>query len=222
MKQRAVLIALVLICLVTVVGLVEVRGWEESREGESRRHRATSPGPPSASGADPETGAVAEQILQEAEDSVKRIRILIQESRRGNSESQFELGWMIRDEANEWYKRVPSNDLQTFKAVAKAQAKAMLEVRTWFTRAAEQGHEGAQMELSGMYRRKYPPDYSFMTDYILSYAWLKVALDRGASSHTNGQPTDKVLRERMTPEQVAEAEKLAAELQKRIPSSKPE
>ena len=69
MKQRAVLIALVLVCLVTVVGLVEVRGWEESREGESRRHRATSPGPPSASGADPETGAVAEQILQEAEDS---------------------------------------------------------------------------------------------------------------------------------------------------------
>ena len=130
MKQRAVLIALVLVCLVTVVGLVEVRGWEESREGESRRHRAPSPGPPSASGADPGTGAVAEQILQEAEDSVKRIRTLIQESRRGNSESQFELGWMIRDNINKWYKRVPSNDLPNLQVLPKAQAEAMLEVRT--------------------------------------------------------------------------------------------
>lgn len=32
MKQRAVLIALLLVCLMTVIGLVEVRGWEESED----------------------------------------------------------------------------------------------------------------------------------------------------------------------------------------------
>lgn len=171
-------------------------------------------------GADPEKGTVAEQILREAEDSVKQIRTVIEDARRGNPESQFQLGWMIRDNIDEWHKRVPSNDLPNFQALAKARAEAMLEVRTWFTRAAEQGHDMAQMELSKLYRRKYPPDFSFMTDYVVAFAWLKVALDKGASSHTNGQPTDKVLRTKMTAEQVAEAEKLVAELQERIASSK--
>ena len=169
---------------------------------------------------DPETGTVAERILQEAEESAKQIKALVKDARQGNPESQFQLGGMIRDNIDEWHKKVPSNDLPNFQALAKARAQAMLEVRTWFTRAAEQGHDMAQMQLSKLYRRKYPPDFSFMTDYVVAYAWLKVALDKGASSHTNGQPTDKVLRKKMTAEQVAEAGKLAAELQERIASSK--
>lgn len=41
MKQRATLIALALACLVTVVGLVELWGWEESeREPETARRPA--------------------------------------------------------------------------------------------------------------------------------------------------------------------------------------
>ena len=35
------------------------------------------------------------------------------------------------------------------------------------------------MRLSSLYSRKCPPDYSFMTDYVLAYAWLTVALDKG-------------------------------------------
>ena len=175
-------------------------------------------------GADSETGTVAEQILQEAEDSVKQIRAVIEDARRGNPESQFQLGSMIRDNINEWYKRVPSNDLPNFESLRTAQAEAMLEARTWFTRAAEQGHDGAQMELSKLYRRKYPPDYLSMTDFILSYAWLKVALDKGASAYTtefgHKVTTESWLRRKMTAEQVAEAEKLAVKIQERIESSK--
>ena len=176
-------------------------------------------------GTDAEKGTVAERILQEAEASVERIKTLIEDARRGDPESQFQLGWMIRENINQWHKRVPSNDLPNFEALPKTQAEAMLEARTWFTRAAEQGHDMAQMELSSLYRRKYPPDYSFMTDYILSYAWLKVALDKGASSYKTvfGQrvPTDSWLRRKMTTEKVAEAEKLAAEIKERIKASKP-
>ena len=175
-------------------------------------------------GTDPETGTVAERIVQEAEASVERIKTVIEDARRGDPESQFQLGRMIRDNINEWYKRVPSNDLPNFEALPKAQGKAMLEARTWFTRAAEQGHDGAQMELSKLYRRKYHADYSFMTDYILSYAWLKVALDNGASSYKtvfgHRVPTDSWLRTKMTTEQEAEAEKLSAKIQERIESSK--
>ena len=43
-----------------------------------------------------------------------------------------------------------------------------------------------------------------MTDYVLAY----------------GRPTDKVLRAKMTAEQVAEAGKLAVKIQERIESSK--
>ena len=177
-------------------------------------------------GDDPEKDTVAERILQEAEESVKQIRTLIEDSRRGEPESQFRLGWMIRDNINGWHEKVPSINFPNFRALAKARAEAMLEVRTWFTRAAEQGHDGAQIELSKLYRRKYPPEYSYMTDYILSYAWLKVALDKGASSHTttagHTEPTDSWLRKKMTAEQVAEAEKLTAEIQERIKASKPQ
>ena len=175
-------------------------------------------------GADSETGRVAEQILREAEDSVKQIRTVIEDARRGNPESQFQLGSMIRDNIREWYKRVPSDALPNFQAHVNAEAEATLEVRTWFTRAAEQGHDLAQMRLSSLYSRKYPPDYSFMTDYVLAYAWLKVALDKGASSYTtmvgHKVTTESWLRRKLTVEQVAEGEKLAAEIQERIASSK--
>ena len=176
-------------------------------------------GPPMAfGGSDPETGTVAEQIVQDAEDSVKRIKTLIEDARKGDPESQFDLGRMIRDKAPEygWYTRTPVSESP---ATWKAHAKGMMEARSWLAQAAEQGHLRAQMELSRIYRRKYPPGYSFMTDYILSYAWLKVAMDKGASEHTNGQPADKMLRKKMTAEQVAEADKLAGEIQERIESS---
>lgn len=165
-----------------------------------------------------ETGTVAEQIVQDAEDSVKRIKTLIKDAQRGDSESQFDLGKMIRDKAPEYwrYTRTPVDESP---ATLKAHAKGMMEARSWFARAAEQGHLGAQMELSRIYRRKYPPGYSFMTDYILSYAWLKVAMDKGAREYTNGQSMDKRLREKMTAEQVAEAEKLAGEFRVRIETS---
>lgn len=157
-------------------------------------------------GADPKTGTVTEQILQESEDSVKQIRAVIENARQGNSKSQYRLGMMIQDKA--------------YKSGGVAHARAMLEALIWFTRAAEQGNYMAHMALHNLYRAKYPPAYSFMANYVLSYAWLKVAMDQGVSSTTNGQPSDKVLRKKMTAEQVAEAEKLAADLRESISSFK--
>lgn len=157
-------------------------------------------------GADPKTGTVAEQILEESEDSVKQIKTVIENARQGNPESQYQLGMMIKDKA--------------YKAGGVARAEAMLEALIWFNRSAEQDNYMADMALHNLYSDKYPPAYSFMTNYVLSYAWLKVALDKGVSSTTNGQPSDKVLRKKMTAEQVAEAEKLAAEIQERIETAK--
>lgn len=167
-------------------------------------------------GAESETGTVAERILQEAEDSVKQIKTLIKDAQRGDPEAQYQLGFMIRNKFNQYE---GPNDLQAIQAHHKARSGALLEARTWFARAAEQGHDGAQLALYRLYRRKYPPGYSLMPDYVRAYAWLKVALDKGASAHVNGQPAEKMLRGKMTAEQLTEAEKLAAEIEERIQSS---
>ena len=153
-------------------------------------------------GADPKTGTVAEQILEESEDSVKQIKTVIENARQGNPESQYQLGMMIKDKA--------------YKAGGVARAEAMLEALTWFTRAAEQDNYMAHMALHHLYSAKYPPAYSFMTNYVLSYAWLKIAMDKGVSSTTNGQPSDKVLRKKMTDDQVAEAEHLSRQIEREI------
>ena len=150
-----------------------------------------------------ETGTVAEQIVQDAENSVKRIRTVIADAQRGSPEAQFRLGMMILDKVKNLGR--------------KRQANAAQEALPWFTRAAEQGHEDAQRHLSLLYSINCPLE---MINYVRAYAWLKVALDKGASITRNGQPADKVLRKKMTAEQVAEAEKLAAEIQERIKASK--
>ena len=150
-------------------------------------------------------GGAAEQILQEVEDSAKQIRTVIESARRGTPEAQHQLGMMILDKIHEYGE--------------EERAEAVLEARAWLSRAAEQGHDRAQLQLGILYSEEYPPDYSFLTDYVMAYTWLTVALDKGASAPTNGQLADGALQKKMTAEQVAVAQKLAGELQKHIESS---
>jgi len=99
-------------------------------------------------------------------------------------------------------------------------AKALLEARTWLTRAAEQGHDSAQLQLWILYSDEYPVEYSILTDYVMAYTWLKIASDNEASDSPTGQAADRALQEKMTTEQVAVAQKLAAGLSQRIESSR--
>ena len=153
-----------------------------------------------ANGAAP--GTVAAEILQEAEDSAKWIRAVIEASQRGTPESQHQLGMIILDRAHGYG--------------GEERAKAVLEARTWLSRAAEQGHDSAQLQLWVLYSDEYPPEYSFLTDRVMAYTWFKIAFDNEASDSPTGQAADRALQERMTAEQVAVAQKLAAELQERI------
>ena len=149
-----------------------------------------------ANGAAP--GTVAAEILREAEDSAKRIRAVIEASQQGAAESQHQLGMIILDTACEYG--------------GEECAKAVLEARTWLTRAAEQGHDSAQLQLWILYSDEYPPEYSILTDHVMAYTWLKIAFDNEASDSQTGQVADKALQEKMTTEQVAVAQKLAAGL----------
>ena len=156
-----------------------------------------------ANGAAP--GTVAAEIMQEAEDSARRIRTVVESALRGTPESQHQLGMIILDRAHGYG--------------GEERAKSVLEARTWLTRAAEQGHDSAQLQLWILYSDEYPPEYSFLTDRVMAYTWLKIALDNEASDSPTGQAADRALQEKMTPEQVAVARKLAAGLSHRIESS---
>jgi len=157
-----------------------------------------------ANGAAP--GTVAAEIVQEAEDSAKQIRTIVESALRGIPESQHQLGMIILDRAHGYG--------------GEERSKSVLEARTWLTRAAEQGHDSAQLQLWILYSDEYPAEYSILTDYVMAYTWLKIASDNEASDSPTGQAADRALQEKMTTEQVAVAQKLAAGLSQRIESSR--
>ena len=80
-------------------------------------------------------------------------------------------------------------------------------------KAAEQGDSEAQFSLGAMYSlgRGIPEDD------VEAYAWMILATAQGNKEAVKGK---NVLRPKLTAEQVAEAQKLAAELFERIESAK--
>ena len=87
------------------------------------------------------------------------------------------------------------------------------EAIRWYCKAAEQGDSFAQQQLA----RKYEDGEGVLQDFVQAHAWLNLAALGG-----RGSALLKLLEERMAPEQVAEAQKLAAELRERIEVSKSE
>lgn len=76
-------------------------------------------------------------------------------------------------------------------------------------RAADQGHASAQFTLGGMYAK----GEGVLEDYVQAYTWFILAAAQGEE---RAFKLKDELRLAMTSEQVAEAQKLAAELQERI------
>ena len=76
------------------------------------------------------------------------------------------------------------------------------EAIKWFQKAAEQGHAVAKLHLGAMYAegRGVPQDY------VRAYMWFNLAKAQGEQKAT--EPLDMAAR-RMTPAQIAEAQKLA-------------
>ena len=83
----------------------------------------------------------------------------------------------------------------------------------WYRKAAEQGSSLAPTRLAEMYFR----GVAVPRDDVKAYAWTIVA---GAQRRRKPVEFRDDLRRRMTTEQVAEAQKLAAELKERIEASK--
>lgn len=108
---------------------------------------------------------------------------------------QFRLGLMYYNGEG-----VPKNDREAIK---------------WFRKAAEQGHASAQHNMGYMYYN----GYGVTKNHVRAYAWMSLAAAQGAED--SAKTRDEIATE-MTPEQIAEAQKLAAELYERIEASKSE
>ena len=111
---------------------------------------------------------------------------------QGNAAAQNNLGVMY-DEGES----VPQDDREAVK---------------WYRKAAEQGNAAAQYNLGVM----YDLGEGVPKDWVKAYAWLSLSAANGKENAARGKD---LLRSRMTAEQVAEGQKLAAELFDRIESS---
>ena len=89
------------------------------------------------------------------------------------------------------------------------------EAVKWFRKAGRQGNALAQFKLGTV----YDFGWGVPEDDVKAYAWMILAAAQGEKDAIEAKDS---LREKMTAEKVAEAQKLAAELYKRVEASKPE
>jgi len=157
----------------------------------------------------------------------------------GNAEAQGFVGGMYmngkgvskdRTEAEKWFRRSAGQGHpmgQVFLGVLYHRSKARTEAVRWFRRAAEQGLVASQ-NFMGKY---YENGWGVPQDYVQAHKWYNLAASRsqGKVSLSQSQGLNKKLMQenqdkhesyvrdrnslekKMTPSQVAEAQKLARE-----------
>ena len=112
---------------------------------------------------------------------------------QGDAHAQYGLGLMYANGHG-----VPKDDTEALK---------------WYRKAAEQGDAEAQSSLSGMYFF----GIGVPQDYVEAYAWTSVAATNGGIAAKEGLPVAKA---KLTPDQLAAAEKRIEELTEQINANK--
>ena len=161
-----------------------------------------------------ELRGVAEQGDEEA------LHELQKAADQGDADAQFNLGhiysWgcagVVRDskEAFKWFQKAADQG----EASAQFNLGMMYQRRgevvedsreavKWHQKAADQGHPLAQHTLGAMYYKGETVE----RNYVTAYAWVSVA-----SSNGFGNEDLELIEKKMTPDQIAEAQKLSREL----------
>ena len=117
-------------------------------------------------------------------------------------------------EAVKWYRRaaeqglaVAENALGVRYEIGQGVKQDFAKAMKWYRRPAEHGDAFAQYRLGFMYfvGHGVPRDY---LHYVQAYLWLSLAAER---DENRARPLRTQVAEEMTPEQIAEAERLARE-----------
>ncbi len=81
------------------------------------------------------------------------------------------------------------------------------EALKWYQKAAEQGHAGAQSNLGAMYQH----GQGVPEDMVRAHMWVNLAGSHDYLDAQNARKLRDTIAERMSPVQIAEAQKLARE-----------
>ena len=188
--------------------------------------------PQAAAGAKDDLAAAA--LAERKGDYTLELKLIRPLAEQGNADAQFALGSMYCNgygvpqdcnQAETWYRKgvdgyrkaAEQGDADgQFKlgvryergeGVARDYAQALL----WYRKAAEQGDAVAQQTLGSMYEDgKGVPQ-----DYVLAYMWYNLA---AAQSFGVAAELRNFLAKSMTPEQIADAQKLAREWKSTTPT----
>ena len=156
-------------------------------------------------------------VPQDYAEAVKWFRLA---AAQGNAYAQSELGNRYRDgdgvpqdyaEAVKWFRLAAAQGnaygqkgLGTLYNLGQGVPQDYAEAARWYRRAAEQGNWAAQFLLGTMYY----DGQGVAQDYVEAYKWLSLA---AALSQGDNQKARDGLAKQMTPQQIAEAQRLARE-----------
>ena len=122
-------------------------------------------------------------------------------------------------EAAKWYREAEQGDAQAqFKVgysyeIGGGVIKDAVEAVKWYTKSAERGNAFAQYKLGFMYYK----GNGVLKDPVEAHAWSNLA---SAGGYEKGRKLLAIIEAKMTPEQKAEATKLAREILERIQAKK--
>jgi hypothetical protein len=116
-------------------------------------------------------------------------------------------------EALKWYRKASEQgyemaqyDLGCYYKFGKAVAKDDVEATKWFRKAADQGNANAQYSLGYCYCK----GEGIETNAVIGYKWCNLASAQGNEA---AQKIISILEQKMTPEQIAEGQRLTREFQ---------
>jgi len=156
-------------------------------------------------------------FAQVSERDVPRIR---KAAEQGNAASQFDLGVRYHlghgvpqdyEEAVKWSRKAAEQgdataqyNLGLYYAKGEGVPRDYAEAVKWYRMAAEQGDATSQNKLGEYYAK----GEGVPKDDVLAYMWYNLA---AASGHLFAGTTREIFSKTMTPEQIAEAQKLSRE-----------
>ncbi len=146
-------------------------------------------------------------------------------ARQGNSVAQFNLGFMYHEgkgvpldskEALKWYRLAADQgdpaaqfNLGVMYDKGDGVPQDYKEAIQWYRLAADQGTPSAQLNLGFMYDK----GIGVPQNYVQAYMWYSLA---GASGSAKGPNNRDLIAPKMTPAQIAEAQRLAREWKRHV------
>jgi uncharacterized protein len=166
-------------------------------------------------------GAAVAGPLEDAVAAVNRrdyataLRLLRPLAEQGDDVAQFDLGVMYNEgwgvprdyvQAAKWYRRaaIQGNADAQFNLGMLYEHHRYAEAAKWYREAADQGLEDAQFNLGLLYAK----GQGVPRDDVQAYMWFELSAAQGDQSAANNR---EAAARRMTPDQIAEAQRLARE-----------